>query len=84
MDKDDIKSAISEALKDNRALDPETHKLHHNYVDELIKRRQRRDAMWDKARAQVLVWGIITILTGIGISVYNYVASLMKVSGQGH
>ena len=68
----DIIEAVETALDKRDSIDKETHSVHHRFVARRIEREEKRDAMWEKIRAQVTGWSIIVILGSVGTAVTAY------------
>jgi len=71
MTPDDVATAVGKELDRRRGQEIE-HKEHHAFVQKMIEREERKQEMWEKIKAQVLGWGVIALVGGIGTAVYNY------------
>lgn len=65
MDKKDFTKIINEVLDSRREKDL-SHSEHHEFIERMIKKEERRQEIWDKVKAQVLGWGIVAIIGSIG------------------
>jgi len=81
--KDDIKTAIHDAISECTFIDFETHTAHHQFVNEMIERRQRRQQLYDKVRQHVIGWGALSVITGLGALIYQAIISFVQRNG-GH
>jgi len=70
--------AVHDALDQRSRIDATTHADHHQFVGHLISRYQRRRELTDKVKQQVVGWGVILLLGGIGTAVYHYVANISQ------
>lgn len=62
-----VKEALAEALKDRSSIDANTHRMHHDFVDNLIICAKRRREIFD---------GVVKYIAGIWIvSVVAFVLS---------
>lgn len=71
MERGEIISAVNEALDKRRGEDTE-HKSDHAFLRMLEERERRKDEMWEKVKTQVLGWGIIAVVGGIGAWLLNH------------
>lgn len=71
---DAVVKAVTQALDDRGTIEKSLHRKHHDYIDVLLVREQRRAERWESIKAHVYGWGIITAITGIGALVWNYIA----------
>lgn len=69
--KDEMKSAIKEALVEH--LDPKSHKEHHDFIEAMVQKEQRKQEMWQKVKTQVVGWGVIAVIGSIGAYVINHI-----------
>lgn len=70
MTKDEIKQAIIDAF-DERDTYGHAHSDHHRFIEEMIAERQMKRQRLERVRQQVIGWGIITLLSGIGVGTYH-------------
>lgn len=73
-----LREIINETLDDRDAFSGRTHSDHHRFVEEMIERERRKVERREKVRQQVLGWGAITVITGIGIGAYQLLVDLIK------
>ncbi len=80
-----IAEQVVEQLEKNRSIDAETHKNHHEmfprvlaYIDAEIKEKEDKLIFWNGVRKQVFGWGIIVLLSGIGVAVADYAKHFFK------
>lgn len=74
MDDVALKSIIKEAIHESQGIvvDEELHATHHQFIEMMMEKEERRIARWEKIRTQVYGWGIITALGLIGSAVYSF------------
>ena len=70
--KDEIVESFRQALHDERSIDDETHRDHHNYIKMIVLKEKIKADRNEKIKAQVFGWGIITALGSIGTGVYHF------------
>lgn len=75
---DDVKLAIRDVLNERKGVDEATHSAHHKFVADEIDARARRQEIRDKVRAQVMGWGLISILAAIGAGAYQLLKAGVK------
>lgn len=73
-----LREIINETLDERDAFSGRTHSDHHRFVEEMIERERRKVERRERLRQQVAGWAIITVLTGIGISVYQLFVDFVK------
>lgn len=66
MEKLDLKEALHEVLKERRSVDEDQHKLHHDYLEGEMKRRQERQAMWMRFQSSFIGGLALAILAALG------------------
>jgi hypothetical protein len=66
VDRELLKSALTEVLEERSRIDAEMHADHHAFIAILIEKHQRRNRIFEKLIEQVLGWGIISVLGFIG------------------
>ena len=68
----ELAKTLIHELDSERKISPETHELHHDYIRHKLSKEEKKDAMWEGVKKQILGWGIIIILSGIGIAVNEW------------
>jgi hypothetical protein len=64
-DKEELAELFTKTIQMH--LPPETHREHHDFVQALIQKENRKQELWENVKAQVLGWGVIgSILLAIG------------------
>ena len=69
MDKLQLKEALHEVLQEHRSVDEDQHKLHHDFLEGEIQRREERHAMWLKFQSSFiggLALAILGALSWVG------------------
>lgn len=74
----ELKTAIHEVLDERNSIDKEKHTVHHRYVDELITCQKKKREARERIKQQVMGWGIITALSGIGFGAYHLAVEWLK------
>ena len=67
---DAIATAIRAEMS-NLTIPEDTHKEHHEFIRQWIDKQKRKDERWDKIKAQVGGWAIVTLLGSIGTGAYH-------------
>lgn len=78
MEQEQIAKAVAAELERHRAIDTQTHRKHHEYIDVLIKREQRRSARIEYWLRGVVGWGLIAAATGLSIALWQYLAGNLQ------
>lgn len=63
---EDIKKVLKEVLDERASIDKDTHRHHHVYIAECIEDSRNRKQRWEKIRANVYGWAIVTGVVSIG------------------
>lgn len=71
MDKAELTEVLQEVLESRRAVDDDTHKMHHQYIEMMLKKEERSVERWEKIKTQLWGWGIVAVLSAIGTAVYK-------------
>lgn len=79
-DKEVFKEALREVFDERKSIDEATHSAHHKYIEDELARRCRRTQIRDKVRAQVIGWGLVSILAAIGAGAYQLLKTGIKGS----
>ena len=82
-DQSEIVEAFKKALEEHEGAYTPEHRSHHDYVSRLIDRDERRDQFRQKVKQQVIGWGVITFLSGVGLAAYQLFELWIKRVG-GH
>lgn len=72
-EKEEWEDFLSTTIRHHVQLDPETHKLHHDYLDDELQAKKIRRARCEAVIKQVSGWGVIVFLTGIGYAVWEFI-----------
>ena len=73
----ELAEELIKQLESHSGIDPETHRKHHEYIDDCIQDNRRKRVFWDNVKKQVTGWGIITVLGGIGFAVWDVVTRVI-------
>ena len=74
----DITEAVNEVLTARRSIDETSHFEHHNYVGALIERERKRTERNEKIKTQVIGWGVVTAIGGIGYAIWEAVKASVR------
>lgn len=81
-DKDDLKKVLEEVLDARAPVDKETHIKHHAFIDILLEEREKSKARNEKIKTQVIGWGVVVVLSGIGTAIYQWFEHFVRNGGQ--
>lgn len=84
MDTQEIKRVLNEVLDERRSVDSEEHATHHAFVKSLIVKQELRRQRFEKAQQHAIGWGVITLLSGLGYSIWQGFVAFYKSHGGGH
>ena len=75
MEYEELKQVIREALNENgqSSVPSDLHAKHHEFIDMMLEKYQRRRDIADKIKAQVGGWAIIAMLAAIGSYAWSHV-----------
>ncbi len=80
-EKQDLVQTLSESIHlvmdDRKKIDDELHAKHHRYLDMVIEKDEKRKELIQNTKKQVVAWGLITTLTGIGYAVYDSLVNVL-------
>lgn len=77
-----IAKAVVETLEKNRSITTDVHNKHHEFIDTVIMQTQKRAAMWEGIRKQVIGWGIIAFLSGVGLMFWQWLQYFVNHGGK--
>ena len=60
-------------LEKARAIDSDTHEVHHKFVESCIVRNNKRIELMEKVKEHIVKYGAIALITGIGVAIWHYV-----------
>ena len=72
MNKDEFREVIDEALNSRAPVDKDTHIKHHQFIDVLLEEHEQKKQRNEKIKTQVIGWGILAVLSGIGTAIYHW------------
>lgn len=81
-DKDELKEALDEVLTARRSIDEETHRRHHDFVQDEIRRRQQRREFYGRIKGNVFGWLIITVIGGLGLIIWQWLQHVWKAAAK--
>jgi len=70
--KEDLKEVI------DLAMERHVHSDSHAFVQILMAKEQRRQELWEKAKAHVLGWGAVTIIVFTFTVAWEHIVTLIK------
>jgi hypothetical protein len=75
-DKAELIDGFAAELEKRRNVSQETHKEHHDFIQQWIDREKRRQELYEKVKAQVVGWGVISgilsMVAGLGLLVRDW------------
>lgn len=66
MDEERFIELLESALDKRSRIDAKEHFEHHEFISSFIKRERIRTERWEEIQRQVLGWGAIALIGGIG------------------
>lgn len=72
--RDALVASIAAAVRDELScltVPEEMHREHHDFIREYIEERRIKRERVEKIKTQVMGWGIVSLLGGIGTGVYH-------------
>jgi hypothetical protein len=63
--KEEIKAALGELLDERRSVNEPKHKIHHAFVERLMIRAEKREALFEKAKGTFVGGLALATLTGV-------------------
>lgn len=84
MDKSDLIDAINQVLDERQRIEAALHEKHHQFIDELLEDRRIKRERNERIRQQIIGWGIITVLSGIGYGAYQLFDNAVSHGAQTH
>ena len=70
----ELADAVATALREqlaNLTVPEDMHREHHEFIRTYIEERRIKQERAEKIKTQVLGWGIVALLSGIGTAFYN-------------
>ena len=61
-----IIDAVNKALDKRAKIDEDTHRSHHDFIEELLQAQIRKQAFWKKVQETTVGWITIAILSAVG------------------
>jgi hypothetical protein len=68
---EDVRAIIA-AFEAFRSVPHEEHREHHEFISHWIERQRRKEEIFEKVKAQLAGWGVITMLGAIGYTVWEW------------
>lgn len=78
MNKEELKEVLREELAARSPVDKEAHIKHHKFLDIFIEEYENNKNLKQQVKRQVIGWGVISILSGIGYAVYHYIEHFIQ------
>jgi hypothetical protein len=72
MEKQELLDTFNEVLSARSRINNDIHTEHHDFIQILIEREERKKERWEKVKTQVLGWGIIGMIGAMGSAVYHH------------
>lgn len=82
-----VEGVVRELLQSKRALwvDPETHHLHHQFINDLMDKKKEKEARRERIRDRVMGGVLISVILGglgmVGAWVFSFFRSVAKLIG---
>ena len=76
-DRDDIKQMLHDVLTEYKAINDETHAIHHSFIEMMINKEERKQQRWETIKTQVGGWSLILALAFIGQAVWKMAVSII-------
>lgn len=77
IDQKQLEDALNKIFDNRRSIDEKTHAKHHAFIDEFLDERAAKKARAERIKAQVTAWGLITLLSGIGYMLYDWIRHVL-------
>jgi fumarate reductase subunit D len=77
MSEEDIAAKVVKALEESRTISYETHHYHHEFIDSLIDKNNKRTELYDKLKEHVAKAGLLGVITFILWSGWHYISHLV-------
>jgi len=61
-----LRTIICSELESRSRIDIDVHTAHHQFIQKYIEEQQRKRERWEAVKRQVLGWGIIALVGGLG------------------
>lgn len=74
----EVAKAVVTLLDERLGISESEHRDHHNYIRSVLKKMEQDRVFWAGVRKQVVGWGIIALLSGIGVAVADYFEWIFK------
>jgi hypothetical protein len=79
---EDVARVVAEVMDARARIDAATHAKHQEFIAEWIEEERERRRRREAIRQQVIGWGIITVLGGVGYAAYHgFVFLVAKTQG---
>ena len=66
-----VKATFVEVLEERARIDADTHAAHHAVINEWVECSKRRREIVEKVVSQVLGWGLVAMVGGLGALVWR-------------
>ncbi len=73
-----IADVTAETLQKRRSMTPEQHNADHIYVQRLMERDRKREALWESIKERVAKDGAWYVLVGLVMAVALYIKAWLK------
>lgn len=80
-DAEKIAVAVVEALEGKRKISQDTHHAHHDYIETMIIKEQKRSDSWDQIRFHLTKFSVFGVFTFFVMAIWHYVAEIIKNGG---
>lgn len=73
-----VRQAVAAEMDARRNIDERTHADHHRYVERCIQRDARRADNLEAVKRQVLGWGLVSAVGGVGYGAFELIKAFVK------
>lgn len=72
LSKEDVEQIV-EIMNNKSLLTHDEHSHHHDFIEAMIKKEERKQETWQKVKVHVLGWGAIGIIGSIGTWILKHI-----------
>lgn len=76
--KEDVRDVVNEVLDERTRVGEPKHTDHHQFMQMQIERYEAKKRLRESVKKQVIGWGVIVALGGIGTAVYSLVMNAVS------
>lgn len=68
----EIAAEIVTELEKSRGIDRETHHRHHDYLETLITKENKRTEVWEQIKVHLMKYGALSLVTVLFVAAWHY------------